>query len=98
MNNRNIAGLILIMSLVFVQCVPKEEEINPADRQIIEMPEFPAIEDPEPVIEEPKHEELFMANLSIDVLKEMESTSTGEGVAPTVVEIFEILETHINVD
>src|SRR5690606_7813614 len=70
MTKQTILSLSLI-SIFFIQCVHREKETDPSLQPVVEMPEFPPIEDPEPSLEVPSHREMFAANLSLNPLKEM---------------------------
>lgn len=79
--------------MCFIQCVHQEKETDPLAQSVVEMPEFPAIEDPEPPLEDPLHREMFTANLSVDPLKEMETFTTGGRITPWIMEVFRSWET-----
>src|SRR5690554_3268376 len=91
---KRIIFSVSLISMCFIQCVHQEKETDPLTQPVVEMPEFPAIEDPDPPIEEPLHGELFTANLSVDAWKEMETFATDGRLTPLILEIFQSLETN----
>lgn len=96
MTKKIIFSLSLI-SVFFIQCVHREKETEPSIQTVVEMPEFPPIEDPEPSLEAPSHMEMFAANLSVDPLKEMETFIIDGRLTPLIQEVLESLE-HTKVE
>ena len=91
---KRIIFSVSLISMCFIQCVHQEKETDPLTQRVVEMLEFPAIEDPDPPIEEPLHGELFAANLSVDPLKEMGTFTMDGRLTPLILEIFQSLETN----
>lgn len=98
----NLSAAFLLL-LFFSQCVSKEDDILPTEDLTSELLEdinkLPAMEDPDPVIEDPDYGVLFAPNLSLEILEKIGTISAGEELAPSTLEILKAIGAHAkNID